>query len=216
MSNIAKTPCRLCIFNKPPSCRQGLKQTVEDQQRIAPGWCRAFTTTKDTYYSLPITHSTLIYFDNSNHLNDLHETIISLLQLRFSLKKQLIVFDNNGPNRNTKLYEIIKSYGFGHFKLEQRLESDTSFEKAIDITLKRYTKEDYLIALKAHSKFKPLIMLPFCTVHDRHVMWEFKDKEGIYLRKAFLQLGGGEQFVEKLLCFENHKDLIRPLKDILC
>ncbi len=214
MSNIAKTPCKLCIFNQPLRCWQGLKQVVEDQQRIAPGWCRAFTTDKDTYYSLPTTYAAFIYLDQTNDYDNLHPTIMSLMGLQFPIIKQLIVFDNTGSKRNKKLHNILGSYGIDKFKLEQRLESDTSFEKAIHITLKKYAKEDYLIVLKAGSKFPKQAKLPCCLVNDRHVIWEFRDKEGIYLRKAFLQLGGGERFIDKLLCFENHKDLIKPM-DIL-
>lgn len=217
MSRIAKTPCKLCIFASQGNlrCQQGLKQIVENGQRIAPGWCRGFVSDKNTYYSLPTSYAALIYLENSNIIGELDKTIKSLIQLEFPPINKLIVIDNTGPNRNRKLHEVIKIYKFDTFKLEQRFESDTSFEKAIDMTLRRYTKEDYLIVLKSGSKFKPRETLPFCTLEDRHVMWEFRNKEGIYLRKAFLQLGGGKQFVDKLLYFENCKDLIKSLGDIL-
>lgn len=248
MNNIAYTPCHkckyvdngCCLMPRLVDCR---KFDSKDNKTSVRGWCRYFSerlkndqkSAKDHYqwykYNHEVktnTYSVLIYLDKDYDLCDLNKTITGLMTINHyhlfeeggpeACMEQWIIFDNTGI-QNKILPKFIDSCGFPNYKLEQRLESDTSFEKAIDISMKRLANQDFLIAVKVGSDIEDYTIDSqiFTVDHDTfsHIFWPFNGTEGIYLCNAFLQLGGGPRFIDKLLYFQNSSDLIKQIKGII-
>jgi len=219
MHNFAYTPCNKCFANQlSPTCCLGLDQEKDENGTLfAPGWCRAFRKNMTGEAHLPTKLTALIYFDETNNWTEFNATVTSLIRQQGRQIKNWVILDNSGK-KESQLPKLIDSYKFYYYKFEQRLEPDTSFEKAIDVTIRRFMSQDLLIALKSGSVINNDCALKdfskYITYADRHIFWEFDSTQGIYLREAFLQLGGGESFVSKLLYFKNSSDLIEPMRVI--
>ncbi len=216
MDNLAGTPCAECIHNKDGKCLQELKTTLNNKdQMIAGGFCRCFSKTMfaRTLYGV----TAVIYFDQGDLLSDLIKILMSLKQQdevylphspdeTLSQIQQYVIIDNTLEN-NTDLFPILQALNLCGLRMEREIEP-ISFEKAIHHSINRYAKFDYTLALKVGSTFNGLYHLCDFDESDRFVFVIVDGSQGLYLNQGFRQLGGGEQFLERLSKFDNSSDLI--------
>lgn len=223
MDNLATTPCAECVHsNSGKWCKLKLKTTLNEKKDkiIAPGFCRAFSKTQLARMLYGVT--VVIYFDQGDLLSDLIKILMSLKQQdevylpyapdeTSSQIQQYVIIDNTLEN-NTDLFLILRALNLCGLRMERELEP-ISFEKAIHYGINRYAKFDYTLALKVGSAFVGLYDLCDFNESDRFVFIEIDGSQGLYLNQGFRQLGGGENFIQRLSNFDNcDEDLIIKYK----